>query len=1612
MQNQTAVKIVERKMIDALTSKWLLKRLKLSKIEILGQIHSEAWRKQAAAVLEKDKISCSDVLMVCEKVLESFSETPKDGWLQYIYKDVLASLFPDTFPFIAVPEYERGKLLYLEVVRIFLQYEQENHPFDPKLHFRFPVSDDVEGDAAKEEFMKLQKLLREKYFYEFMRIGTELSRHKTLAHISGVHYIAMHIASQLKRVGIPVDLALISGAAMGHDIGKFGCRPEEEKRIPYLHYYYTDHFFKRNGMPNIGHIATNHSTWDLELENLSVESLILIYADFRVKGVRDQDGKESIHFFSLRDSFEIILNKLDNVNEAKKDRYTKVYAKLTDFEDYMVHLGVNVDLTSDVIVKIEKRDPALMNPEEVIRDLKFLAIRHNIFLMHKFNSEISFGNLLEAARSETNWKNMRAYISIFQEYFTYMTQKQKLMTLRFLYEQLMNKEGDIRRQSAELLGNIIVHFDEEYRKELPEGVQRRINGISSLELWEKYLEEIILPDHRVADHHKRWLGYTLKIISASVFNRCKQKDVPVYLNVMLSYYFVDSEDLEDSAAFILLDALLSLPLDICRVTDIATPVKFAIKLAARDSMEIQIAALRFFCYLSECPSFHELCYEMFPAVKQVGSNDVTAIRYLKNKMKRNLRIPLDQEKTKKRNAENKEITSEIFLENLKAATPWVIKSVNIELLMEQIKSGSHQQALQIAAHFSNLVKVSERVTVRHSAGEALVVLAPYLSLDQRNEIAVELTKGLELGQYEFSKYIPDYLGQFALYLHPNELDELITNFKKLLESTNEQVGSVTLDTLGILLLHYPSYRQRFPESSHAYVKRREMILGLILKGLSHYQEVWNQEAFLVIGQYLFGTELLSLQEKYELFQVVYKKILTMIIDRKETALSFFNSASSLNHIYRFLSNYSFYYGAMRIKVPERVAFFSGTFDPFSASHARIASEIRNMGFEVYLSIDEFFWSKRMQPKLMRRRIALMSVASEKDVYLFPDDIPVSFANPHDLRTLREQFPKREVFIVIGSDVLQAAAYLAAPEESSIHSFSHVIIKRGSVRQSGSETGNEGCQLFKTEEKNYSMILGKVIEFSLPSQLEELSSSHIRVNIDENRDVSNLVDPLAQQYINEYGLYLREPQFKQVLKGSTVQVFVAERMDGALLSELDRKVLRHYKNQSQIEQFLQKEDVSTIIIRDGGAENAVAGIAAFYRFDKARQDCPAGSVVITGLMVSGEGPFSNMEQIVLTEALAFFLQHNVTCAIYHDEFGTMTQNTIATLQRQGFLKSERLTGGICYEVDMSRPVALIDDMLTLIKEPLSNNERVRNVIREAHQRFQSALVNLYPGSLILSFDSQVMQLRMGDIIAKENEESGSAEGGGPGRSMCVPFGKILRGIAVPNTVTMSLHTEKVFEPEINRFQIREFPNYSPLRSQIRTIQSFRLPVLLVDDLLHTGYRMRGLDPILRQENLEVRKLVVGILSKRGEDLMNEQGRRVDCVYSIPNMLSWFSESSMYPYLGGDSVRREGNGSSGLLPSINMVLPYVAPRFLLYVPKESIYDFSMTCLQNTKNILTTLEQEYQMMFERNLTLNRLSEAVLSPRCPDKGANISYDCRLAPSVYIADDIEKLVRLENVFL
>ncbi len=107
-------------------------------------------------------------------------------------------------------------------------------------------------------------------------------------------------------------------------------------------------------------------------------------------------------------------------------------------------------------------------------------------------------------------------------------------------------------------------------------------------------------------------------------------------------------------------------------------------------------------------------------------------------------------------------------------------------------------------------------------------------------------------------------------------------------------------------------------------------------------------------------------------------------------------------------------------------------------------------------------------------------------------------------------------------VQNASSYRMEPEENSIMTFPHVIFRRETREGRGNKT-------------SYDMIQNTVVELKLPTHFEDISSTEIRENIDHNRDISNLIDTVAQNYIYDRGLYLREPQYKRLLQTKAVEI---------------------------------------------------------------------------------------------------------------------------------------------------------------------------------------------------------------------------------------------------------------------------------------------------------------------------------------------------------------------------------------------------------------------------------------------------------------------------------------------
>ena len=1564
----------------------------------------------------ENRYDALSLMKLLEPAYNNFWEFNTREGLQYIFDWTLNLSYPEKITRKFNGDYTPLVLLYLNLLRILSRYEMKYNKdsFVGKYPLVFLTKEEKRDCKYIYEYQKFIDVFFNNWIYELMNIDISLTNHNTKDHVVGVNYLSLYIGRQLKKLNLPIDLGIVVGAALGHDIGKYGVSYEEADRVPYLHYYYTEKWFNQYGIEKIGHIATNHSTWDLELENLPLESLILIYADFRVKN-KYVNGQAAMHIYSLEEAYDIILNKLDNVDAKKEQRYIRVYQKLKEFENYMINLGVDTSLTKDLDMDKKSIPYPLMDGKEIIDNFKYFAIEHNIYLMAKLLDDTSFNNILESARSEYNWRKLRFYLQIFNEYSTYLTQKQKMVTLHFLRDLLFHREEDIRKEAAELIGLLISHYDEEYRKERPKSLENEKSSSGGAIILDEFLNNILYPDHRTAESHIEW-QYNLKTIIQSLFNNLDKENYRKYSKVLMKYYN-NYETISKVGQLYLSQTIKYIPLYYLDEEDKNCLFHYIINMLSSNISEIRLTTLdiidEIYDELKDNTNFINILKGWI--LDNIEPSSYAAENYLKYKLakKINMEDPVLNrlESNYKKDEEN---ISEIFLKNLKTATEWMNKKINIDILYDQVKKSPSSTGLHTGMHFCNLLKVSAVEKVRNYAGHTLLNIFPFLSLEERNEIAIELLRALEMQNYQFTKYIPEYLGQLLLYLQPTELDEIIDDFEEKIKQSSTQIVFLILKTVGVCIENYSSYGNRFMEKAEAVEKRLNRLLGILLSGMAYFDKEIKTEAFRIIGSQIFNSNKLSLKEKKHIFTLIGKKVLTLLTKKDYDEFVFLTNSASLNHIYRFILDYEYYHGNIDLKSNKKVAFFSGSFDPFSLSHKEIAIEIKELGFEVYLAVDEFSWSKRTQPHNFRREIINMTIAHERDIYLFPSEIPINISNDKDLTKLRALFKDKEVYIVVGTDVLiNASAYR---KKGLIYDFPHIVFDRDSAN-----TGEDDEIVL---EKRLKEIKGKVIRLSLPPRYKDISSTQIRKFIDLNRDISKHIDPLVQRYIYKYGLYSNEPEYKSLVQTKTIETEIVNRMEDGIIDKLYREFGDEI-NIDALNDLKNKLEANILLIRET-KEDTILGFAIFHWIksgllynefkdtkitDYLRKHSRGKLVLINGVYIRYMDHF--LIETILNETLAYCISLDYNYALYNNLLTNKNREYIEEyLLLQGFIKTPFYhNNSPIFMVDMNNPMTLTQDLESLLKPPFDKNMEIERAIQKSRQKLKKSISSLYSGELLLSFNRDMIYSKLIQKICDINEVPIiQREKRILGPNMCVPFGSILNGTILPNTITKTMHSEKIYNPSIDDFTISNFPNYLSLEDQAKVLYSFDRPIILVDDLLHKGYRLNVIEPILKEAQIDIKKIVVGILTGRGKEIGLKKNIDVDSAYFIPNLKIWFNESHQYPFIGGDMVRRENLSQDYLIPSINPILPYVSPVFIKDTSAKAIYELSETCLINAIEIFKTIEKVYQEINERNLVVRNLSQVLVAPRRPDIYISMDFNRNLKPSTYLETDLEHLKRMENI--
>jgi len=224
-------------------------------------VKSKFFLNKTKQIVESNIYSSQEALDLTKELLDKLAlgDPPKD-WLNYIYQYTLSKSFPHASEIKQFNGLEKPILLYLQVLRIFSDFEKESSSAScqSKYPLLFLTAEEEKSLKRNNEYKLFKKSFLSNYVYEMMKLHQEITGHNTLEHVCGVHHVSMHVGRQLYKAGLPVDLGKVSGAAAGHDIGKYGCTGSELKRVPYLHYYYTDMWFKGHNLTYIGHIAANH----------------------------------------------------------------------------------------------------------------------------------------------------------------------------------------------------------------------------------------------------------------------------------------------------------------------------------------------------------------------------------------------------------------------------------------------------------------------------------------------------------------------------------------------------------------------------------------------------------------------------------------------------------------------------------------------------------------------------------------------------------------------------------------------------------------------------------------------------------------------------------------------------------------------------------------------------------------------------------------------------------------------------------------------------------------------------------------------------------------------------------------------------------------------------------------------------------------------------------------------------------------------------------------------------------------------------------------------------------------------------------------------------------
>lgn len=1541
------------------------------------------------------------------------------GWREVLYPEVCRRLFPQSFPtpgedVVRVAD----RFIPLANAVVEEQARRGGTGIAQRLPFRPLRPEEIARWPSGEEYRRLLGYLEREGVLALLTMAQEWQRLSILDHVLGVTGLALHIGRQLA-AKIPVDLPLLHGGAIGHDLGKFGCVGDEVRRIPRLHYYYTHIWYQDRGLGSLGHIATNHSCWDLEQVRLPIETLLLIYGDFRVKDWPDADGTWSMQVISLADSFEAIAGKLENLDKEKIRRYRGVYRKLRDLEEYLQYLGVDLNVPGipnqvpprpvlpeglDVLGILggakKAHAAALATGRQVSTLRRVLVTAHNLGVMERLRDLPALRALLEEARSFERWRDIRTYLAILGEYSPALSTEQKALALDFFLELLEHSDDDIRYQAAVRIGDLLASKEDFWRKDLPAGVELRPERtvldelervLALLDRAPRAAEEDMAPAER--------LLYAIPIVVRRLLTKADEG------LRRLAWQHI-RRDFENRRR----DRRPLVGLYVCEALEVAAPllppeerrelIWFVRSFMMHDVTNTRLMSWRLLLVLARFaagdPELRAAVKECVEALAgRVSGRSLPAELFLMEELAWTCDLVGVAQRCKELRKTDRDPVREVFLRNLKSHVGWVEKKVNCDYLLavarrrlEENRDPGAYFAHEVASHFANLLRVSRVEGTRFHAGDCLLALVPLMHATQRNEVAVELLRSLELDAEAITRYIPRFLGGVLASLPDQEFAEALEDIGANLQRGTEGLQRLLLQTVCWVLLSLDA--GRLEGAVHG------RLVGMLLGALAESRLTTANEAFAQIAQVL---ERLARQRddgRLQGFrQLASKKLFSLITHRPGDRVRFFLVASALNHLQRAVER-----SRRGVRFPEHpsVALVPGTFDPFTRAHETIVAKALEYVDEVLVQMDDYSWRKHALPRHLREELAWMALASTPRAFLAPFAPPVNLANAGGLRELRRRVGRRRLVLVVGSDVLAGASAYARPD-SPIWDLPHIVVVREGATPSGWE------QRIGSFRKGVSVVLA-------PPAMTAVSSTSLRAALDRHADLEPLCHPLVARTLLERRLYVNYPANKQPVQPPAER---AEVHGGQvrLPEELVALVAREYHDAaggSRGRKALVLSSTTTPQPLAGlGWREVSAAALPVVAGDPRLARGHAGGLVGLGALVetiaaSPEGPDAGVLQTLLSEVMQRWLHGGLLFGLAPAVAGTPA----VVRQQLGLLGASWLRGGTPSDtvewalLRLTEPLVLLWDLEVLIHPTYVATARVADALSASRQALASFFAGLRPGCGLLHLHEDRLKRKVVDwavrFLAAEP----------PGRRWVVlGLGRRFSRDIAGNTPTLAVDLERFLTWQGYEGGYQPRVGSLPLPEQLAVARELGRQALLLVPVLESVEPVLQVVAAGQAAGMPVREIFIGVTDASVRATLELRGIRHHCEVVVPGWQGLLRESAITPYLGGWSILgREPSEHGSLLPSLNDCLPFHHPHHL-GLEGEAALDFSRLALERTRRLLKALEETFREAEGRLLSVRDLGAVVRSPRCPPMPHGFRPAADRFPSDLVAEDLEALARL-----